>query len=154
MRVLPLLLTDCDEHYFLITAEKCASCNLGVKESEMVRVQGKVYHHHCLSCCHCGLPLAKKGAIFQKDGNVYCRYRRRQPHSLARMRERTHARIRRATGLSTTLPRVVVVVAVCVCRNDYLNFFCKRCTACSNHILKHCVSVNDEYYHPECLQCR
>jgi hypothetical protein len=92
---------NCDEHYFLITAEKCASCGDGVKDADMVRVQGKVFHSHCLACCHCGLPLARKGSIFQKDGNVYC-------------------------------------------RSDYLNFFCKRCTACSEHILRHCISVNDE----------
>jgi len=101
---------NCDEHYFLITAEKCAACGEGVKDADMVRVQGKVFHSSCLACCHCGLPLARKGSIFQKDGNVYC-------------------------------------------RSDYLNFFCKRCTGCAQHILRHCVSVNDEFYHPDCLKC-
>lgn len=39
------------------------------------------------------------------------------------------------------------------CRNDYLNFFARRCTACGDHILKQCISVNDEFYHPHCLRC-
>jgi hypothetical protein len=39
------------------------------------------------------------------------------------------------------------------CKADYLNLFCKRCTACGEHIIKHCISVNDEYYHPDCLIC-
>jgi len=105
-----LVVHNCDEHYFQLTAEKCASCGQGVKDVDMVRVQSKIFHSHCLSCSHCGLALAKKGSIFQKDGQVYC-------------------------------------------RNDYLNFFCKRCTACADHILRHCISVNDEYYHPDCLVC-
>ena len=28
---------------------------------------------------------------------------------------------------------------VVYCKPDYLNFFCKRCTACAEHILKHCI---------------
>lgn len=31
--------------------------------------------------------------------------------------------------------------------------FPPRCTVCAEHILKHCVSVNDEFYHPTCLKC-
>lgn len=39
------------------------------------------------------------------------------------------------------------------CREDYLNFFCKRCTACGDHLVNSCVTVNEEFYHPECLKC-
>lgn len=100
----------CEEHYFALSAEKCEQCQKPVTDNDMVRVQGKVYHNTCLSCYHCGLPLARKGSIFQKDNHVFC-------------------------------------------RTDYLNFFCKRCTACAKHVLHHCISVNDEYYHPDCLKC-
>lgn len=100
----------CEEHYFKLTLEKCDACGKTVSDSDMVRVQGKIFHNSCLSCHHCKAPLAKQGSIFQKDTHVYC-------------------------------------------REDYLNFFCKRCTSCADHILKHCISVNDEYYHPDCLKC-
>lgn len=102
----------CEEHYFSLTAEKCDQCKKPVDEAAGVgvRVQGKLYHTACLSCHHCGVSLANRTTIFQKDSNVYC-------------------------------------------QEDFQNFFCKRCTTCGQHLLQNCITVNDEFYHPECLAC-
>ncbi len=149
----------CEEHYFLQILERCEYCRKPVSSREMVRVQSAVYHNACLRCHHCGKTLSAadskssmvSGAIFQRDSKVYC-------------------------------------------HEDYMDFFCKRCTRCGTHILKHCIryvwlrvdacavppsrparpalccavlccavlccgvvrwdgSVNDEYYHPDCLKC-
>jgi hypothetical protein len=84
----------CEEHFYALSSEKCAQCGRGIKEQELVRVQGKVYHSGCLSCHFCGISLTGNNkSIFSKENNVYC-------------------------------------------REDYLNLFVKRCTACADFILK------------------
>jgi hypothetical protein len=98
----------CARHYH--QPEICVKCDRPIDDIDIVTLKGRNYHITCLHCHHCKVPLAGKGAVFQKDNHVYC-------------------------------------------RADYLNFFCKVCTACGEHIIKHVLSVNNEYYHPDCLKC-
>ena len=104
----------CEDHYLLVSTERCQKCDQPITEDDLARFQEKPYHNSCLKCCICDVALAKAGQkmpkIFLRDGELYC-------------------------------------------KQDYLEMFCFRCTACAQFVVSHRITVNDEYYHPDCLKC-
>lgn len=61
----------CEAHFPAPVA--CAGCSKPVKSEDSVKANGLIYHNTCIVCSHCGKDPSITGAIYQKEGAMYCK---------------------------------------------------------------------------------
>jgi len=161
----------CADDYILKFCHTCRHCKQKISTGSVIQAFGGYYHPEHFVCVVCEQPF-KNGKYYESDEQPYC-----EKHYFALTAEKCehcrkpvpegsnsvrvqgkifHSDCLTCTHCGTFLAQTGSVFqkdGLVYCRNDYLNFFSKRCTACGEHLLNACISVNDEFYHPECLRC-
>lgn len=149
----------------------CRHCDNKITSGKAYQAFGGYYHPHHFVCKTCEKPFSENGKYFEVNNHPYCEQHKNpvveQTHTCAQCKKDGPEMVRIAgqwfhpsclvcfhcnipLGENGTVFRKDDKI---YCRDDYFSFFCKRCTACSQHIVKYSVSVNDEFYHPACLKC-
>lgn len=156
---------------FLANGFVVHNCQQKIASGSVIQAFGGYYHPDCFVCSACSKPFVN-GKYYEKDSLPYCE----EDYFVltADKCDKCNLPIRDSADLVKVSQQVYHSACLsCVhcginlthkgsiyqkdgavyCKSDYLNFFTKICTACGTHILKHCISVNDEFYHPDCLLC-
>jgi len=150
----------------------CKHCGGKITEGRAIQAFGGYYHPEHFVCKICEQPFSESGKYYEHNNDPYCH----QHHiEVTRIKcgqcgEPISKEIDRVAIEDKSFHKQCLVCFHCskplgdtdtvfqnnskiYCRDDYLSFFCRRCTACSEHMFEACVKVNDEVYHDDCLKC-
>jgi predicted Ser/Thr protein kinase len=157
----------CADDYVKEYCDTCRHCKGKITSGSVIQAFGGYYHPHHFVCATCEKPF-NNGKYYELNDQPYCEdhYFTEKCDACGKpVQDSDMVRVQGKSFHNTCLSchhckaplaqqrSIFQKDEHVYCREDYLNLFCKRCTACSDHILKHCISVNDEYYHPGCLKC-
>ncbi len=168
----------CSDCFLARFCHTCRHCKDKIRESHVIQAFGGYYHPEHFVCATCSKPFAH-GKYYEFQNAPYCEehyfaqiaerceYCRKPVSSRDMVRVqsavyhnsclRCHHCGKNLAGAdnrtSMSSGAIFQRDSKVYCHEDYMDFFCKRCTLCGTHILKHCISVNDEFYHPDCLKC-
>lgn len=160
----------CADCYVVQFAQTCRHCEKKILSGSVIQAFGGHYHSSCFVCRDCGKPF-EAGKYYEHEGQPYCEQhyvdltsekcefckKAVDDTNLVRVQGRAfHSSCLFCSHCQTPLAKQGSIFqreGQAFCRGCYLTFFCKRCTACGDHILQSCVTVNNELYHPACLKC-
>eukprot|EP00457_Paulinella_chromatophora_P003004 gb/GEZN01003009.1/.p1 GENE.gb/GEZN01003009.1/~~gb/GEZN01003009.1/.p1 ORF type:complete len:634 (-),score=57.37 gb/GEZN01003009.1/:232-2133(-) len=153
-------------------AHRCLHCNHKIEGKRAISVMGSYYHPEHFVCFKCEKPLAGGQYFEGPDKHPYCEddFYLLSATSCALCGKAVTEKEGKVTVEGSIYHPNCVNCEQCgkrlddggsivkrlgklYCKDDYLTLFCKICTECGKPVTDHCISVNDEFYHPACLLC-
>eukprot|EP00808_Paulinella_micropora_P013147 g60975.t1 len=153
-------------------SHKCKHCNSKIEGKRAISVMGSYYHPEHFVCFKCEKPLAGGQYFEGPDKNPYCEedFYLLSAMSCALCGKPVTENQGKVTVEGSIYHPGCVHCEQCgkrlddggaivkrlgklYCKPDYLTLFCKICSECGKPVMDHCISVNEEYYHPACLLC-
>lgn len=160
----------CPDDYALKYCHTCRHCKEKIVSGNVIQAFGGYYHPHHFVCFVCHRKF-EDGKYYEIKDNPYC-----EEHYLAAGKELcdsckkpveemhlvkvsdksfhpaclacSHCGVSLAKQGSTYQKEGFLY-----CKDDYMNFFSKRCTACTHFLTGRAIGVNEEFYHQDCLKC-
>ena len=160
----------CPQHYLAKFCHTCRQCGEKIGSGSMISAFNHYYHPQCFVCHTCSSPFVN-GKYYESGDHPYCELHFQELTMERCLKCALPVRAEEASRLG-----VHVYHSACLscshcgcalgekgqaftkdgrmwCQADYMLLFCRRCTRCGEYLLKSCITVNSEFYHPACLQC-